>query len=100
MVRDAHTDAYQTKGAVMAKYQVRVWDVFYQNWVTIPKDYDTREQAIKAAIEMSPWHYCGFDGTEEVQVYVECLGGTAYQMVGYTELDEDKGEFVFEECFG
>lgn len=91
-------------------YSVRVWDSFYNTWVMIPETELTRDEAIKRAIELSDSYDCGENGTQEVQVWVDCLGGTAAQMVGYVELDyydgEEDGEetsicvgWTFVECF-
>lgn len=80
-------------------YSVRVWDAFWQNWAMIPITGLGRDEAIQKAIEISDLFDCGDNGTCEAQVWIECMGGTAYQMVGYVELDEnDEWSFVEEFC--
>ena len=69
------------------KYSVRCWSAFYNDWVMIPLINLTRQEAIDKAKELSDNYDCGEDGWEEMQVWVECLGGTAHKMVGYVELD-------------
>lgn len=78
-------------------YSVRCWDEFWQNWCMIPETFKTREEAIARAIELSDCYDCGENGTEEMQVHVDC-GMNTSQMVGYVMLDEND-EWVFEEDF-
>ncbi len=80
-------------------YSVRCWDAFWQNWAMIPVTNLTRQEAIDKAMELSQSYDCGVDGTQEMQVYVECTGGMTCQMVGYVEYEFDDGslDWVFVE---
>ena len=87
-------------------YSVRCWDAFWQNWVMIPVTNLTRQEAIDKAIELSQCYDCGEDGTQEMQVYVECVGGMTSQMIGYVEyaftgdsIDGEIYDWVFVESF-
>ncbi len=78
-------------------YSVRCWDEFWQTWCMIPETFDTREEAIERAIELSDCYDCGDNGTEEMQVFIDCGMNTA-QMIGYVMLDEND-KWLFEEAF-
>lgn len=85
------------KGTIM--WQVRKWDSFYNDWTMIPENFDSREDAVKRACELARELD---DDFEEIQVHIECLGGTAFQMVGYIDFEQDddgKFEPYLEECF-
>lgn len=86
-------------------YQVRKWDSFYNNYGMIPKDFDSRDDAIEFCKEYITENLGGdFDPFyDEMQVWVDTLTLGAWQMVGYMEVncDEcDELEFEFVECFG
>lgn len=82
-------------------YSVRAWDLFYQTWVMIPETGLTRDEAIERAIELSDEYDCGLDGTQEMQVWIDCPSLETAQMVGYVTFDYDDSGFcwTFEECF-
>lgn len=87
-------------------YSVRAWDSLYNTWVMIPETGLTRDEAINRAIELSDEYDCGLDGTQEMEVWIDCLGMGTAQMVGYVMLDYyDDSEastclgWTFVECF-
>ena len=78
-------------------YSVRVWDSFYNTWVMIPETGLTRDEAIKRAIELSDEYDSGENGTQEVQVWIDCLSLNTAQMVGYVAWDYLDDSLDFEE---
>lgn len=85
-------------------YQVRNWDSFYENYAMIPREFDSREEAIEFAEEYIREELGGaFDPFyNEMQVWVDNLTKGAWQMVGYIEVNCDECDelvFEFEKCF-
>ena len=78
-------------------YSVRCWDSFWNTWCMIPESFKTEEEAIARAIELSDCYDCGENGTEEMQVHIDC-GMNTCQMVGFVAWDEN-GDWVFEDAF-
>lgn len=73
--------------SISKPYSVRVWDAFYNTWVMIPETGLSRSEAVNRAIELSEDYDCGENGTQEVQVWIDCPMVNTAQMVGYTEPD-------------
>lgn len=86
-------------------YQVRKWDSFINNYTMIPRDFDSKDEAIEWAKEYIRENMGGdYDPYyDEMQIWVDTLTLGTCQMVGYLYLDEsdEYGDevFEFEECF-
>ncbi len=80
-------------------YQVRVWNAFWNTWVSAPIVVANESEAVKMALSIVDYYDCGYNGTEEVQIYVKCLGMGTYQLIGYIEWDEGTDSWYMEPCF-